>query len=407
MTESESKLKITAASLQPELWTCSSNEAVNIFVTYPDGKAVNFHPTFTYPIFGDSEQIFGYQDLTIFLCFDHYTFYPFLNVKFAEKLEDNTIEDPKEEMLKFLPQSTVFKDESEWLDEISKEKQHYKIPGELVGEEFVHKDSTYAIYKINLRDTTGLELHQRLQILSLLFIEAASYIDYQDELWELYVLYRMDKDQENTIVGFCTAYNYWKYNGHQKFDEGILETRKKISQFIVLPPYSGQLLGGTFYTKLFETWLAIPEIVEIVVEDPNESFDDLRDRCDLSRLATSVILVDDPNLPIFDSKWTEDLRIQQKLEKRQFSRLLEMLLLYRYQHHLSLVPKNQIRQFIKRRLYAKNKDVLESLDKPTFMDKLQTAYDSLEQDYMRILEPLKLRKRGIDSNSSSSKRAKK
>ena len=32
-------------------------------------------------------------------------------------------------------------------------------------------------------------VHQRLQILVLLFIEAGSFIDAKDELWNLYVLY--------------------------------------------------------------------------------------------------------------------------------------------------------------------------------------------------------------------------
>ena len=68
-----------------------------------------------------------------------------------------------------------------------------------------------------MKSDNGYELHQRLQILVLLFIEAGSFIDAKDELWNLYVLYEKDNkstsNNESSIVGFTTAYNYWKYPG--------------------------------------------------------------------------------------------------------------------------------------------------------------------------------------------------
>ncbi|KAM9891850.1 hypothetical protein OXX69_012194, partial [Metschnikowia pulcherrima] len=103
------------ASLQPELWTASSNEAITIYITDTAGSAQSFQPSFTYPIFGEAETIFGFQDLQIFLCFDAVTFYPFLNVKWAKKLDETDV-DPKETLLKLLPESTVYKDELKWRD---------------------------------------------------------------------------------------------------------------------------------------------------------------------------------------------------------------------------------------------------------------------------------------------------
>lgn len=85
---------MAVASLQPEQWTASLNEALSIFVTDTQGKAHNFSPLFTYPIFGEAETIFGFKGLRIFLCFDSVTFLPFLNVKFDNKLEDIEV-DPK------------------------------------------------------------------------------------------------------------------------------------------------------------------------------------------------------------------------------------------------------------------------------------------------------------------------
>ncbi|KAK6463272.1 acyl-CoA N-acyltransferase [Scheffersomyces coipomensis] len=384
-----SNAALTAASLQPELWTSSSNETLKLFVTNSEG-AINFQPVFTYPIFGDSETIYGYKDLVIFLCFDHYTFYPFLNIKYTEKLNDPEIIDIKETIDKFLPESTVYKDEVKWVDLINEEKKSYKIPGELIEsfeKEVEGEVNQFEIYKLDLQSISGLELHKRLQILVLLFIEAGSYIDAKDELWNVYVLYNTTNKEEPSIVGFTTVYNYFKYPGFEKFDNEEKETRLKISQFIILPTYQGQRLGGEFYARLFNTWYEDPNIIEIVVEDPNESFDDLRDRSDFIRLNSSIKF-DDINSKL-DSTWIKDTRSKLKLEKRQFSRLLELTLLYKLKYKLGNDSKKDVRLFIKKRLFEKNREGLEALDENNRKDKLQTAYESLEQDYYRILGDIK------------------
>ncbi|EGV61903.1 histone acetyltransferase 1 [Yamadazyma tenuis] len=389
-------------ALKPELWTVSSNEALKLFVAEPNGTAINFKPAFTYPVFGDSESIFGFKNLVIFLCFDHYTFYPFLNVKYDTKLNDE-VEEPKDTIMKFLPESTVFKDEIKWVDAIKNEKETYSIPGTIVG-----GFESFAIYKIDMKQAAAVELHKRLQILVLLYIEAGSFIDHKDELWDLYVIYDTPNDPEDepSIVGFVTAYNYWKYPGASNFDAGIKQSRKKISQFVILPNFQGQSIGSKTYSALYDLWLKDDQIVEIVVEDPNEHFDDMRDKSDLNRLK-SVINLKDINLTKVKSEaWLETFRVEQKLEKRQFNRLVEMILLSNFKTFKNLSYKN-IRLFIKQRLYNKNKEALLSLEKPVRLDKLQTAYQTLEEDYYRILNGLNLYpKRPIEEEANSSKRIK-
>ncbi|EMG47732.1 HAT1 Histone acetyltransferase type B catalytic subunit [Candida maltosa Xu316] len=384
---SSDEQKRIVESLRPEQWTASSNDALKLFVTNGE-KAVNFQPTFTYPIFGDAETIYGYKDLDIFLCFDHFTFKPFLNIKYSDKLtNDSEIIDVKETMDKYVPKSTIFKDEIKWVDSIKEEKETYKIPGELV-DSFNANGKEYDIYKIDLSSDSGYELHQRLQILVLLFIEAGSFIDAKDELWNLYVFY--EKGTESSIVGFTTAYNYWKYPGAKKFDSVEHEVRIKISQFVILPMYQSKGLGQLFYNHLFNKWLKNDSIVEVVVEDPNESFDDLRDRADLKRLN------DDPSFnfndvtPNVNKDWIEKTRKSLKLEKRQFARLLEIILLFKLKQGVPGVTKKNVRLFIKKRLYDKNKEGLAQFDDDTKKDKLQTAYQALEEDYFRLLGDLKL-----------------
>ncbi|ODV80908.1 histone acetyltransferase type B catalytic subunit [Suhomyces tanzawaensis NRRL Y-17324] len=389
------------SALQPELWTSSSNEVLKIFITDGTG-AINFSPEFTYPIFGDAETIYGYKDLVIFLCFDHYTFYPFLNIKYSEKLDDPEIGDLKEKISEFLPLTTVFKDEEKWVDSIEDEKKQYQIPGDLV-QEFTKDGEDFSIYKLNLSDVAGLELHKRLQILVLLFIEAGSYIDAGDKLWEVYVLYKKSA-KEPSIVGFTTVYNYWRYGGAEKFDLDVQQVRKKISQFIIMPPHQGKGLGGTFYKQLSEQWDKDALVTEIVIEDPNESFDDLRDRVDLKRLNEQIDIsaISTASSP----EWLNTTRTALKLEKRQFSRLVEMILLYKLKHKQDESAR-AVRLHIKRRLYEKNKDGLSGLDENTKKDKLQTAYIALEEDYYRILGDIKLNtKRKTEEGSTGVKKKK-
>lgn len=395
------------AALKPELWTTSLNDAITIYVTDTKGSARSFKPAFTYPIFGEAERIFGYQGLQIYLCFDAITALPFLNVKWSAVMPNVEV-DVKERMMEQLPESTVYKDEAVWRDQIEKEQEDYHIPGSQVGAEWEQNGNSWAIYKIDLLSAAGLELHKRLQILVLLFIEAGTYIDALDPKWDVYVMYNVSDPKLPEIAGFTTVYSYWRYPGHKKFDDGIVEIRKKISQFIVLPIYQGQRLGGQMYSRLYDVWLKDEQIMEIVVEDPSESFDDLRDRVDLTNLIGNGY-IDLQNISIdtvTSDGWFEKFQEKLKLEKRQLQRLLEMVFLQQRKDQLGKETALSIRKFNKKRLYEKNRDALVEMDEPTRLDKLQAAYVALEEDYLRVLAPLEFKKRRDAGGDSSSKKKK-
>lgn len=56
------------------------------------------------------------------------------------------------------------------------------------------------------------------------------------------------------------------------------------SQFLILPPYQGQGHGKTLYKYLYEIFSRNPSVVDITVEDPNDSFQDMRDKQDVQML---------------------------------------------------------------------------------------------------------------------------
>ena len=376
----------STADFKPEEWTTSLNDALKLYITDSQG-AVNIQPQFTYPIFGDAETIYGYKDLVIFLCFDHYTFYPFLNIKYSLKLNDEVI-DIKKTMLEYLPELTIYKDEEKWADATKAEKQTYEIPGKLVAlftTDVDGESEEFNLYLIDMKLDAGRELHNRLQIMVLLFIEAGLYIDANDPHWDVYVLYLKPKDGEEPLIcGFTTVYNHWRYEGAEKFDATTdVKVRKKISQFIVLPNWLGHHLGLLMYKQLVRQWVASPQVDQIVVEDPNEQFDDMRDRLDLEMLSDAVDLDKDVT-PEAAVGWRDATRLRLKLEARQFARLIEMVLYEKYG------DSKAVRLFIKRRLWQKNREGLVLMDEATRKDKLHTAYQALVDDYGRITKPVEL-----------------
>lgn len=381
-------------SYNPETWTISSNEALKISVADDQGY-VSFPPLFTYPIFGDAEQIFGYKNLKIDLVFDSITFLPFLKVSYKEKLNDE-VDDITAKLLEFLPESTVVDDESKWVDSFKEEQEElidYNKEFELINSYNV-KNEEFSIYKTNFQSGQGenskaIELIKRIQIFVLLFIEAGSYIDTSDELWDLFIVV---SNKTKKILGFATAYSYFKYNGALEFDSSAdIKKRNKISQFVVLPPYQKFHHGSHLYNSIISHWTANNVVEEITIEDPNEKFDDLRYRNDFQRLFEDGFINQLPkNLKLIDSKWFQTNAAKYKIELNQFKKLVEIGYLYTEQIKLA-------RLLIKKRLYEKNRDGLVELELAIRNDKLQTAYESIKQEYDRLIDSIRLRE--IDNHS--------
>ncbi len=375
-------------SYNPEVWTISSNEALKVSIADDQGY-VSFPPLFTYPIFGDSEQIFGYKDLKIDLVFDSITFLPFLKVSYKEKLNDE-VDDVTAKLLEFLPKSTIVDDEVKWVDAFKKEQEElidYNKEFELINTYNV-KNEEFSIFKTSFQTSEGektkaVDLMKRLQIFVLLFIEAGSYIDTSDELWDLFILV---SNKTKKILGFSTAYSYFKYNGAIEFDSNPnMKKRNKISQFVVLPPYQKTQHGSSLYNSIISYWNGNELVEEITVEDPNEKFDDLRYRNDFKRLFEEGFINQLPkNLKTIDNTWFITNANKFKIELNQFKKLVEIG--YLYTENIKLA-----RLLIKKRLYEKNRDGLVELELAIRNDKLQTAYESIKQEYDRLIDSIRVR----------------
>jgi histone acetyltransferase 1 len=96
---------------EAEEWAIDSNEAVEISLLGPlSSNPQTFHPDYTYPIFGESETIYGYKDLSIKLHFAGWDMRTFVAVSWKTKIDPNLgveAEDIGKMLEEYLPEGTV------------------------------------------------------------------------------------------------------------------------------------------------------------------------------------------------------------------------------------------------------------------------------------------------------------
>jgi histone acetyltransferase 1 len=422
-------------------WTADANEALTLsLVRAEEDKQVlggeetyeEFHPTFTYPIYGEDEKIYGYQDLVIDLRFASGSLAQYLSVRYAQKLDASTTVDNVEGILKEFIPPDYDTDEAAFLTRVQEDAASFKPVGSVVhtytrpapsmsGSSSATREVVeYEVYHATWNDPGFREYHRRMQIFILLYIEAGSYISEDDDAWQFFVLYEKRKRQNGT-----KTYHFIGYSSVYKFYCFPEKHRLRLSQFIIVPPYQHQGHGSELYKTIYNYALLTPLISELTVEDPAEAFEDLRDRNDLRMLlanenfmkegfgneavshgggkvrkrktraranpmgASSGTVKGTKKMgPPIDKAWSETFRTQLKMAGRQWQRLMEMLILM----HLDSADIQAARAYrlqVKERLYRFNFEILAQLEKEERLEKLEETFQSLREDYLRILEMIK------------------
>lgn len=391
-------------------WSTNSNECLNISITRSNGKEIAaFQPAFTYPIFGDEEAIFGYQDLAINLTFAAHNLRPRLRVGYGKKFQaigEIKPTDIKEALEDFLPAEAF--DES--APEDKEDAASWTPPGERI-REYSRDGQRYEIWCASLTDAAAKQVLENMQILVPMFIEGGTTLqleqDWTTQRWRLFLLYQVDdKVAEGTspyaFVGFGTSYRVFTFPDRRNPDAADLKkignspeerekvlaaspdevlaalqtdsvkspldlpSRERLSQFLILPTFQGGGHGQELYNAMYKTLITLPNTREFTVEDPNEAFDDLRDLCDMRHLRannsafaslkvnTNVPadkLTPTANIPtalIVSGEATDEIRRQSKIDSRQFGRLVEMQTLS------TIPPTNRSRNRITRKEKSTN-----------------------------------------------------
>lgn len=123
-------------------WTADANEALSLqLVRAPEDADVleddeirtiePFNPSFTYPIFGDQEKIYGYEGLSISLKFASGSLKQYLDISFDEKIDskDTPAEDIEGKLYNFIP-SDYTKSSSTFDETVEKDAEAFKPLGE-------------------------------------------------------------------------------------------------------------------------------------------------------------------------------------------------------------------------------------------------------------------------------------
>lgn len=96
-----------------------------------------------------------------------------------------------------------------------------------------------------------------METLIVWYIDAANYIDIDDEKWRFFVLYEKISHDSSTVyypVGYSTVYEYYCYPASRRY---------RISQFIVFSPYQNMGLGSELLKTLYSYLDTIENIHDI------------------------------------------------------------------------------------------------------------------------------------------------
>ena len=362
-------------------WSSDANEAVRLNLVQPGEGQIqivqDFHPKFTYPIFGEEERIFGYKGLDINVRFSAHDLRPNVSIAYERRFPsvgDTVALDIDAALRNWLPDSAFTKaGDFERFIQNDVSAKDFGPPGRLI-KSYTRKGKDFEIWAGSLMDLRVRDILDRMQIFISFFIEGGVPLntgdaDWTVERWTVYLVYEKASAPATasaspySFIGYATAYRFYAYVSTkdreavstllnfpvaEHFSVTALHSRAQISQFLVLPPYQNSGHGSALYTAIYGEALADPNVHELTVEDPNEEFDALRDINDWKVLeprfrAASVCINVSPypekqrirRLPtprLLQLDVLQTIRQETKIAGRQFARQLEMFL-------LSLIPR--------------------------------------------------------------------
>lgn len=277
----------------------------------------------THQLFGEHESIFGYKDLEVQVYHTAGRLIPYLHINFSDKVSSNDglIADNVSKILRADMGPDVLTSLDDFLKEVEKDGSFQPF-GQLLHSYNILKDGEereFQIYKTDIEHPGFREYHQRLQFFILFFVDAASFIDDADDKWTFYLLfekYKCDNKTKYATAGYMTAYRYYAYPEN---------TRPRISQFLIMPPFQRQGHGAQLLQTFYNDVVPDLTVVDITVEDPSENFQHLRDFVDARNCASLKNFQPDYLLEGFHSAMAEEAQKHLRLTKRQARRVYEIL----------------------------------------------------------------------------------
>ncbi|KAJ9589576.1 hypothetical protein L9F63_017214 [Diploptera punctata] len=365
-----------------------------------------FKPVMSHQVFGESENIFGYRDLQIKLYYSAGRLTTYFGIEYSEKVDPDKLEgyqpdDIYEKISKVL-QPGFFTNLTDFCNELEKDVNFVPC-GELKHSFSTDNgDRNWEIYMCEVTTPNFVQYHERLQTFVLWYIDAASFIDADDDHWRFFLLYEkyvMDGSTRYAIAGYATVYEYYAYPNN---------IRPRISQVLVLPPFQRLGLGAELLDCLYKYYITHPKVLDITVEDPSDEFQRLRDFVDVKNCKTLPSFQANKLEQGFTEEMIAEAKEKFKVNKKQARRVYEILRLHmtdihdceqyrRYRLYVKNrlnVPYQKEQQDLKRlRDRLKDQDVqaaltFENIDQR--LESLDREYRELEDQYQRVLQRLAL-----------------
>lgn len=376
-----------------------------------EDEGTEFPPEMCHQIYGDNENIFGYRGLQIKLYMTAGTLKAFVSAKWDTKVDPLktdgvTADDVVAPLVKVLAPGSFTTSREEFATSLSAAAESaFRPPGELVTSFALEAAGGGRQFEVVLATeaTPGLrEYHERLQPWILFFIDAASYIDIDDDSWRFFLMFEkvtVGGEERRQVVGYLTVYEYYAYGRTTN------HKRPRIAQMLVLPPFQRLGLGARLLDTVYSHYRSDRTVTDITVEDPSDNFVRLRDFVDTRNCLQLAAFGKAAVAAGFTEAMAEAARAELKICRKQARRVYEIVRL----HHTSLADKQQYKEYridIKRRLnapYQKEQSQLAKLQKALKpeefaaamvnvtnreqrLENLERQFEELETHYKAVLE---------------------
>jgi len=403
------ELKIQTSALAE--YVCDGNDALEFKLVKNaedfDNSDLSFQPEMCHQIYGDNENIFGYKGLKVSLFMSSGSLESYVKHQFEDKVDPAktdgvTADDVVSPLVKILAPGSFTDNKEQFLAHVSGEKEtKFRPMGELVNT-ITNNGIQYEVYKCEESTPRFRNYHERLQAWIMFYIDAASFIDIDDDSWRMFLMFEKSGSpgsERYSIPGYITVYQYYAYGRETNM------TRPRISQMLVLPPYQRRGLGSQLLETVYKNYLSDAKVIDITVEDPSDNFVRLRDFVDTKNCLKLKEFEKSEVLNGFSDKMTKAAAKDLKICKKQARRVYEIIRL----HYTSLANKEEYKNYkldVKKRLnipYQKEQSQLSKLqkllkpqefaaamvnitNKEQRLENLEKQFIELETHYKTVLE---------------------
>ncbi|CAG5135859.1 unnamed protein product, partial [Candidula unifasciata] len=313
---------------QLEEFKCLATEAISFKLVRCeediDDDSKNFSPDMAHQVFGDSEMIFGYKGLKIPIYYTAAKLLPYYSISYTEVCNVARHGVPPDDFEKKLAEELPpgFVTNLDTFRKLLSDDQTFRPFGQLIDSYTVPAktgERQFEVYYTKIEEPGFRDYHSRLQSFIKFYIDAASYIDVDDEQWDYFLLlekYRVNGESRYAAAGYMTVYNFYAYPSR---------IRPRISQVLVLPPFQKLGLGARLIQTFYNLCYSRPEVLDITVEDPSENFQRVRDYVDAKNCQRLKSFQPEELQKGFSHEMLHEAQTKLKLSKVQARRIYEIL----------------------------------------------------------------------------------